>query len=191
MADGPRALSRTTEQAGRFVRLDTIRWRGADGVDREWEAAERTGNRQAVLLIPRLLPSDRLLLIRQYRPPVDAYVVEFPAGLIDGGEEPAAAGLRELHEETGYRGRIVEHLPPACNSPGLSSEAVHVLLIEVDETAPENRDARPTPDPGEHIEVLPVPVADAGAFLRDELRRGTRFDSKVTAYLLGGAGERP
>ena len=44
---------------------------------------------------------DRVVLIRQYRYPVDGYVYEFPAGLVDAGENYEQAAVREMHEETG------------------------------------------------------------------------------------------
>ena len=44
---------------------------------------------------------DRLVLIRQFRFPINDYVYEFPAGLVDPGESPAAAAVREMYEETG------------------------------------------------------------------------------------------
>lgn len=44
---------------------------------------------------------DKVVLIRQYRYPIDSYVYEFPAGLVEPGEDPRAAGIREMFEETG------------------------------------------------------------------------------------------
>lgn len=46
---------------------------------------------------------DRVVLIRQYRYPLGDYVYEFPAGLVEEGEEMGAAGIREMYEETGLR----------------------------------------------------------------------------------------
>ena len=46
------------------------------------------------------------LIVLQYRPPVDAMCVEFPAGMVDEGETSEKAALRELREETGYEGRV-------------------------------------------------------------------------------------
>jgi ADP-ribose pyrophosphatase len=43
------------------------------------------------------------VLVRQYRPAQERYTLEFPAGLVEYGEDPAAAARRELYEETGYR----------------------------------------------------------------------------------------
>lgn len=45
-----------------------------------------------------------LLLLKQYRPPIDQVMVEVPAGLIDRGETPEQCAVRELYEETGYVG---------------------------------------------------------------------------------------
>ena len=55
----------------------------------------------AVMIIP-LLDDGRVVLERQYRHAVGRVLVEFPAGKIDGGEDPLVCGRRELREETGY-----------------------------------------------------------------------------------------
>jgi ADP-ribose pyrophosphatase len=62
----------------------------------------------------------RLVLVRQYRHNLKAHVIEFPAGTISEGEEPEAAALRELEEETGY-------------APAHGGDAAHggVLLLAV------------------------------------------------------------
>ncbi|WP_461816070.1 NUDIX hydrolase [Faecalimonas sp.] len=44
---------------------------------------------------------EKVVLIRQYRCPIDDYIYEFPAGLVDEGEDFKTAGIRELKEETG------------------------------------------------------------------------------------------
>jgi 8-oxo-dGTP pyrophosphatase MutT (NUDIX family) len=131
------------------------------------------------------MPSEQLLLIRQYRPPTGTSVIEFPAGLIDDGESPQVAALRELHEETGYRGTILRMIPPTFNSPGLTGEAVHQVRIDVDETLPENIHPVADPDEGEFIQPLLVPVAEIATFIDKHCAAGTRLDSKVMTYLLG------
>ncbi|MFH0911115.1 MAG: NUDIX hydrolase [Planctomycetota bacterium] len=183
----PVEVRRRTLAAGRFIELQAIDWLDSRDAPRTWETAERTSGRRGVLVIPRLVPSGDLVLLRQHRPPARGRVVEFPAGLADEGESPEACALRELKEETGYQGRVVRMLPASFNSPGLSGEAVHVGEVEIDESLPENRRPLPDPEDGEEIEVVRLPRARAGAFLREELATGTLFDSKVVAYLLGSA----
>ena len=51
--------------------------------------------------------SPRILLQKQWRPPVDATVIEVPAGLIDPQESAEVCAVRELKEETGYVGEVV------------------------------------------------------------------------------------
>lgn len=49
-----------------------------------------------------------LLLVVTYRPPYGRYVLEFPAGLVDEGETVGDAALRELLEETGFHGEVIQ-----------------------------------------------------------------------------------
>lgn len=73
--------------------------------------------------------SDRVLLIRQYRHPIGAWLFEPPAGLLDvPGEDPWLTAQRELAEEAGYRARTWHTLVDLLNSPGGSSEAIRIYL---------------------------------------------------------------
>ena len=56
-----------------------------------------------------------IILQKQYRPPVGKVVIELPAGLIDAGETPQQAAIRELKEETGYVGQVLETSPIMFN----------------------------------------------------------------------------
>ena len=69
----------------------------------------------------------RLVLIRQYRYPLDAYIYELPAGLVDAGETPAQAAAREMKEETGldfteYTGGEARYRRPYFMGPGFTDE---------------------------------------------------------------------
>ena len=168
---------------GLFVAFKKLEWTDAHGEPRQWETADRMA-KGAVLIIARLLPSDRLLLIRQYRPPARRYVIEFPAGLTDPGEMPAEAAARELREETGYTAGNLRVYPAAYTTPGLSNEAVHMVLAEIDEDAPENRDPKTDFDESEMIETILIPHSELPAFYRREVGAGNAFDSKLAAYIL-------
>lgn len=76
--------------------------------------------------------------VKQYRPPVDAYTLELPAGLIDAGEEPSTAAVREFLEETGYVGKVIDVSPASYLSPGLSNESACMVRLEVDMTLDAN-----------------------------------------------------
>jgi ADP-ribose pyrophosphatase len=73
--------------------------------------------------------SNEVLLIRQYRHPVRAYLWEIPAGLLDVvGESKTAAAERELLEETGYRAGRLELLTEFFTTPGGNSETIWIYL---------------------------------------------------------------
>lgn len=179
----PEVTGEKVEHQGRFLAFRTLEWTDAHGETRQWETADRM-TKGAVLIMARLLPSDRILLIRQYRPPARRQVIEFPAGLTDPGEAPAEAAARELREETGYIAGNLRVYPAAYTTPGLSNEAVHMVLAEIDENAPENRNPKTDFDESEMIETILVPHAELPAFYRRETGRGNAFDSKLAAYIL-------
>jgi 8-oxo-dGTP pyrophosphatase MutT (NUDIX family) len=180
-----REVSRRILGQGRFLNLQLIRWVDRHGNERVWEVAERMGGTSAVMILAWLVPSDRLVLVKQYRPPAKAEVIEFPAGLVDAGESPEAAALRELYEETGFRGEVKSILKPAFNTPGMASEAAHPVLIEIDETRPENAKPIAAPAEGEDIQVILVDRERVGSFVIEQMEKGVSFDSKVVAYLAG------
>ena len=184
MAEPPCVTKETLLRQGRFVVFKELEWRDPYGNIRAWEAADRASDNGAVLIIARMIPSDRVLLIRQYRPPARRMVYEFPAGLIDDGETPEAAAARELREETGYVAGKMRIFPLAHTTPGLSNEAVHMVTAEIDESAPENLNPRTDFDPTEMIESLLLPRGELAAFSRRECDAGAAFDAKLAAYIL-------
>lgn len=71
---------------------------------------------------------DRLLLVKQFRKPLEKVILEIPAGKIDPGEgsQPEKTALRELEEETGYRAQSLTHLTSMYLSPGFANEVLHI-----------------------------------------------------------------
>ena len=118
-------MPRKTKYEGKWLNLYETSFTNAEGESREWEYAARTGTDGAagiIAIVPGDIPS--LVLVKQFRPPIDNFAVEFPAGLIDPGESITAAATRELQEETGYYGDVVNVGPPIYSSPGLTNEFV-------------------------------------------------------------------
>ncbi len=91
-----------------------------------WEYVERKKAKVAVAVIAET-DAGRIVLTEQYRRPVDARVIDYPAGLVgdEGGRaDPAETAKKELEEETGYACSRVERLAGGPTSPGITSETV-------------------------------------------------------------------
>ncbi|MDE1846370.1 MAG: NUDIX hydrolase [Candidatus Micrarchaeota archaeon] len=80
-----------------------------------------------VVIIP-LLKNGNLLMERQFRHGVDAYVLEFPAGLIEKGERRSFSAKRELEEETGYKARRIKYLFSEFSSVATSKRMFHYFF---------------------------------------------------------------
>ncbi len=74
------------------------------------------------------LEGDDLILVRQFRYPVQEILWEVPAGKLDAGEEPEKCAKRELYEETGYKCEQMIHLTTFYTTPGFSDEIMHLYL---------------------------------------------------------------
>jgi ADP-ribose pyrophosphatase len=80
----------------------------------------------SVVVVPRL-PDGRVILVRQYRHPVQESLWELVAGGIEHGESPRQSARRELLEETGYRARNVKPLLQFYSSPGFLTEKMYLF----------------------------------------------------------------
>ncbi len=83
----------------------------------------------AVVILP-VLPDNKIILIRQFRPAVNEYILELPAGLLEPNEEPIESGKRELLEETGYSCRSIKLIQKFFSSPGYSNEELYLFQAE-------------------------------------------------------------
>ena len=108
-----------------------------------------------ILAIDETGHEPRVLLERQYRYATRNYLLELPAGSLDPGEKPLAAGKRELMEETGYRARQWKRALSFYPSPGFLDEIMTIFLARGLTTG----DAQPEAD--ESIDYQLVPLAQA------------------------------
>ncbi|MCC5807620.1 MAG: NUDIX hydrolase [Opitutales bacterium] len=109
-----------------------------------------------------LTPDGEIVLVRQFRFGVNDFTWELPAGLIDPGETPAAAAVRELEEETGHVGRVGHSLGVLHPNPALQANRCHFVLI---------RDAVPHGeiggDPNEETAARTVTLPEFRAWIRE------------------------
>ena len=151
---------------------------------RKWEGLHRKNNAEAVIIIAKMEPSERYIIIRQFRPPTNSYILEFPAGLVDRGETRDQTAIRELSEETGYVGEVEKISPRLYSSPGILSEAVSFAHMQVDENLPDNQRPKARNEPGEFITVFKKSVDEILEFFNQEFSRGVKFDVKLYSYFL-------
>ena len=81
-----------------------------------------------VIVIPEL--GDCFLMVEQWRHGANQICKEFPGGVIDKGESPEAAALRELQEETGYKPKKLSKLGSMSPNPAIMSNKVHFFLAD-------------------------------------------------------------
>jgi ADP-ribose diphosphatase len=175
----------------KWIEFQKIEWTDQNGHSRAWEAASRktrgsTGV-DAVAIAPILLhPSQppSTMIILQYRPPVDATCVEFPAGLVDANETVEEAALRELKEETGYSGRIIDVSPVIANDPGMSTSNMQFAIVEV-----QLKEGEPMPeqhlDEGESIERIVVPLSKLFDKVTQFSNEGKIVDARLYHWAAG------
>jgi len=190
----------------RWLALKTLNYTDEKGAERKWDMATRTTKQaidkaDAVLIIPILRHggsspnpnnSKKLktstpatldtIIVRQYRPPMQAYTLEFPAGLIDKDETPEKAALRELYEETGYIGEqiIPASSPLLCMTPGLTDESVHMILVNVDLNDSRNVNPKQHLDAGENVEIKRIPLVGGLKEMLDQQQGGKGGDGGFT-----------
>ncbi|MEM0378144.1 MAG: NUDIX hydrolase [Thermosphaera sp.] len=109
---------------------------------------------EAVVVLP-FIENNKVILIRQFRPSIDDYIIEAPAGVIDEGETPEQAAYRELEEEIGYQARELMMLGEFYPTPGYSTEKMYFF------TASNLRFVGARPERYEIIEPFSITIDEA------------------------------
>jgi len=145
-----------------------------------WQFVERKKGKSAVVILA-ITDDDRVIFVEQFRRPVNARVIDFPAGLVgdeDGHDDPAETAKRELLEETGYSCSRVERLTSGPTSPGITSETVALYAA----SGLEQRGAGGGVG-GEDIAVHRIPRNAVADWLKRKNGEGVLIDVKVWAGL--------
>lgn len=138
-----------------------------------------------VVMLVHDVPGDRYLIEREYRIGSHRFAYGLPAGLMDAGEDPEQAALRELSEETGIvpddtQSARFDHVGAFYSSEGMTDELAHIMVIHLDRWHREDRHF----DADEHVEsawvswrqLLDTPVTESNAIIaiQHEMLRRTR-----------------
>lgn len=153
---------------GELYSYESVSRKGPEAYRRELEraGAERQ-TPDAICIVPRTAENE-LVLIREFRYPLNSWCIAFPAGLIEPGEDLQDCLERELREETGYGLHLIDGKPKfhplpqaGYSSTGMSEESVQVVFAFV------RKEHDPNPEPSEFIEVFTLALADVPRFLEE------------------------
>lgn len=198
-----------------YSRLATIDYKPKNATTiRKWEMIQRTTRTipwESYDQSPSPLPIDAveicatltrgkekfLVLVIQYRPPLDSLAIEFPAGLVDPNEDEKDTVIRELLEETGYHTTVkdIEFIsPPISPEPGLCDSCARLVKINIDGDKECNTNPQQHLDENEDIEVVLLSLSRRQHILEniqkivsEKEKKGQRVvvDAKLFSYLIG------
>jgi ADP-ribose pyrophosphatase len=167
---GYQLLASETVFRGRVFDVHQDRVRLPDGAEVRLDVVAHHG---AVTIIP-LDDEGRMWFVRQYRHPAGRELLEFPAGVLNAGEDPQTAAQREIREEIGMRAAELRPIGEFFLAPGYSTEYMHVFLATG--LSPDPLDM----DEDERIELEKIPWRQ----VEQLARQGGLGDAKSLAALL-------
>jgi len=172
-------ISRQIIYSGRVVklRIDTVKT--PDGRETTREIVEHSGC-VAVIAVDA---DGNVLLVSQFRKPVETELLEIPAGGIDAGEDAEAAVRREMREETGYMPKRVELLGGFYSAPGYCTEYLHLYLGSDLVHSPLNAEDT------EGIKLIRVPVSRVSELITSGKIRDAKSIAGLLIYLRRREGD--
>ena len=142
--------------------------------EHDWQYVQRKKAKEAAAVLAEI--DGAVVLTEQFRVPVNARVIDFPAGLVENGD-PAKTARKELEEETGYACESVELVARGPSSPGITSEIVSLYRATGVRRVGEGGGVG-----DEEITVHVIPRQELRAWLRKKESEGMLIDLKVALY---------
>lgn len=175
----PRVKSRQTVAVSPWVDLVTREIEFAPG--RPTEVYHALGQQDYLAIVART-PSGHFPIVHQYRPALETFTWELPAGLVERDEDPAEGCRRELLEETGYPTRAIHPLGMAAPDSGRSSNRIHSFFLETGE-----RIADFVPEPGIDVRLVSaselVEMIRSGEFV-SQLHLGALLLAELRSFIV-------
>jgi len=126
--DWPKIVSRRTTRVSPWMEIIEREVEFARGA--EHEVYHSVGQQDYIAIVART-PDGRIPIVRQYRPALERFTWELPAGLVDKGEQPEACCRRELREETGYAAKAVHALGAYAPCTARLSNTLYSFFAEL------------------------------------------------------------
>ncbi|MEZ8125913.1 ADP compounds hydrolase NudE [Vibrio splendidus] len=153
----PEILAQQTVAQSKLFSIESLDLRFSNGVERTYERM-KPSDRNAVMMVPITEQGD-ILLVREYAAGTERYELGFPKGLIDPGEQPNQAAVRELKEEIGFGANKLTPLKEVILAPSYFSSKMTLFIAE--ELYPEKLEG----DEPEPLDIVRWPLAQAEELL--------------------------
>ena len=153
----PEILAKQTVAQSRLFSIESLDLRFSNGEERTYERMKPSG-RNAVMMVPITERGD-ILLVREYAAGTERYELGFPKGLIDPGEQPNDAAVRELKEEIGFGANKLTPLKEVILAPSYFSSKMTLFIAE--DLYPEKLEG----DEPEPLDIVRWPLAQAEELL--------------------------
>lgn len=157
---------------GRIISLQVDEVELPDGNRSERELVKHPG---AVAVIA-ITKEGKIVLVKQYRKPLERSLVEIPAGKIEPDEDPKRTALRELEEETGYTTKDLTYVTSFYTSPGFADEIIHLYYANDLEVLKE----KVAGDEDEFIEIIELSLEEAEQYVQEK----QIYDAKTVYAIL-------
>ncbi|MFA0540123.1 ADP compounds hydrolase NudE [Vibrio sp. 10N.222.52.B7] len=153
----PEILAQQTVAQSKLFSIESLDLRFSNGEQRTYERMKPSG-RNAVMMVPITEQGD-ILLVREYAAGTERYELGFPKGLIDPGEQPNEAAVRELKEEIGFGANKLIPLKEVILAPSYFSSKMTLFIAE--DLYPDKLEG----DEPEPLDIVRWPLAQAEELL--------------------------
>jgi len=176
-----RKISEKILYKGQWLSLKSSLFINSQNEKITWESIGRSDNSIAFGIIAKLAPSNRYVLIKQFRQAINNYVLGLPAGIcglgITSEEDLNTCIIKELKEETGYTGTIKSKSPILKLNAAIIDQDFFIVTAEIDERNPKNKNVLQHLEPAEKIEVILIKREKIKKFLLDQSNNGVAVSS--------------